>query len=185
MQLKTKDGICCDYCGTTYKDEFQYLSFDFKSVSMLIGPVGSSQRPDPDTILGYPTIFSCDICTKCFDSFKKRIVDNYTKNMNKSRYMIACDWEGIKITGDHYYCEVSLVKVDLVGQPNICAKCEHKTFENGQPCQKCGGRDFVKIAKTSSTPRYVELNLCQSAYEHFIQKAQSVLQVAGQWTTAS
>lgn len=183
MQLKERDGIACDYCGTSYRNDFDYMSFDFHMVNVI-----DNQRMPIEQIIRTNIVFSLDICTSCFDSFRKRIVENYKKVMSPKRRQqppIVCDWTGKTLAGTYifYYCVVTRVNVRLTGQPNICTKCGAKTFENDKPCNKCKGTDFTRPAAIDSQERFLELILCEDAYNHFVDKAKSIRKVAGEWST--
>jgi len=185
MQTNDKTGIGCDYCGTTYNIDFEYYSFDFFSYNSVDG-----RKPSIEQIIKSQAIFSLDICTSCFDKIGKVVIGNYSKNMSKHRRMNVpafCDWTGAQMSGtfDAYYCAVTKVKVSLSKQPNICVKCEAKTFDDDKQCSKCSGTDFTKIADITTASRYLEINLCSAAYDHFVDKAKTIRVVASEWATRS
>lgn len=185
MQLKERDGIACDYCGTTYRNDFDYYSFDFHNVQ-----VHENIRMPIENILSTNIIFSVDVCTACFDQFRTRVVENYKKAMSHKRRAqqpLVCDWTGRILTGtfEYYYCVVTSVSVRLTGQPNVCVNCGTKTFEEDKPCKKCKGVDFSRPAQITSNDRFLELTLSEEAYNHFVDKAKSIRKVAGEWSSKS
>ena len=46
MQLKDRDGIACDICGTSYRTDFRYYSFDIRNIA-----VNNNLRPPISSIL--------------------------------------------------------------------------------------------------------------------------------------
>lgn len=186
MQLKERDGIACDYCGTSYRNDFDYLSFDFHMVNVV-----DNHRIPIEQILRTNIVFSIDICTSCFDSFKQKIIENYKKIMSPKRranaQTLCCDWTGDTLNGTYtyYYCVVTKAYVRLTGQPNVCIKCGAKTFDDDKPCNKCQGTDFTRPASIDSEDRFLELVLCEDAYNHFVDKAKSIRKIAGEWSTKS
>lgn len=189
MQLKNRDGISCDQCGTTYKTDFLYYSFDFRQV-----PVQENRRPSLDRILCIQVLSSLDICPQCFDGIKKTVIENYAKNMNKDvRHRgrgsvgIICEFSGEKMAGtfDFYHCNVTKVDVKMSDQPNVCVNCQTKTYGDGQPCIKCSGADFIKPADTKAYDRFVEINLSLEAFRKMKDMAESMRKVSGEWATKS
>lgn len=188
MQLKDRDGIACDQCGTTYKTDFSYYSFDFRLV-----PVQENRRPSIQQIFGIQIVFSLDICTQCFDGIKKKIIENYSKTMTadtkhreRRQVGIVCELTGAKQIGtfNYYHCNVVSVEVKMSGQPNVCVNCHKSTYESDKPCA-CGSTDFVCPADTKVNDRYVEINLSEDAFRSMVDKAESMRKVAGQWATKS
>lgn len=178
MQLSSRDGIVCDYCGAVYTNDFTYYSFDFKSVSVISGRVPSLQ-----SLLSESTVLSMDICPECFNTISNKIVQN-NKKMSKNNRI--CEWSGQTLSGNYdlYYCVVTKADVRLSGQPNICSKCGHQTFEDG-PCSKCNGGDFTRPASVSSDQRHLEFQLSEESYIHFSEKIQNVRKIASEWSTKS
>ena len=189
MQLKDRDGIACDQCGTTYKTDFLYYSFDFRIV-----PVNENRRPSLDRLLNTQVTFSLDICPQCFEKIKTTVIENYAKNMNRDvRYRgkpmtgVVCELTGEKMVGtfNFYHCNVIKVDVKMSGQPNICVNCQTKTYEEGQPCKKCDGTNFIKPADTKAEDRFIEINLSEAAFRNMVDRAESMRKVAGEWATKS
>lgn len=182
MQLKERDGIACDQCGTQYKMDFTYYSWDFRPVA-----VHQGHRPNLNHIFRTQISFSLDICTACFDKFSKIIVDNYAKGMDQKGRFVTCEFTGNKLTGTFNYYHVEVVKVDvkMTGQPNICVKCQTKTHDENKTCTNCGGTEFVKPASINQQKRFVELNVSEEAFQTLREKAESIRKAAGQWATSS
>ena len=189
MQISDRTGIACDQCGTTYKTDFLYYSFDFRIVS-----VQDNRRPSLDQLLNMRVIFSLDICSQCFEKIKTIVVQNYAKNMSKdvrnrgkTQAGILCELTGEKVVGtfNFYHCNVIRVDVEISGQPNICVKCQTKTYEENQPCNNCSGTDFIKPANTKVEERFVEINFSETAFRGMVDRAESVRKTAGEWATKS
>ncbi len=184
MQLKERDGIACDHCGTQYKSDFTYYSWDFRPV-----PVVSGMRPQLNHIFHTQIIFSLDICTACFDGFKKKIVEYYKSGMEqkKNDAFTICELTGERLTGtyDYYHVEVIRVNVRMAGQPNICVQCQHKSFDDDKVCSKCQHTEFVRPAVIDMDKRFVELNVSEEAYQTLRERAEKTRRVAGQWVTDS
>tara|TARA_R110000868_G_scaffold150227_8_gene373271 strand:- start:87 stop:656 length:570 start_codon:yes stop_codon:yes gene_type:complete len=189
MQLKNRDGIACDQCGTTYKSDFLYYSFDFRLV-----PVHENRRQSLDRIFSIPVIFSLDICTQCFDKIKNTVIANYGKNMTadvrhrgKAQIGILCELSGEKMAGtfNFYHCNIIKVDVTMSGQPSVCVKCQTKTYEENKPCNHCGGRDFIKPASTKAEDRFLEINVCETTFHDMVKRAEAMQKIAGEWATQS
>ena len=188
MQLKSKDGVACDYCGTTYRTDFQYFSFDFRLLT-----VSNDRRPSLSDIFRSQITFSLDICTGCFDGIKNKIVQHYANSMHSDNKKIGrifpffCELTGKKLTGtfNYYHCNVVHVDVKMSGQPNICVNCQTQTMEENKPCKKCEGLDFVRLAITRTNDRYVEINVGEEAFRELVHKAETIRKAAGEWETKS
>jgi|CXWL01.1.fsa_nt_gi ribosomal protein L40E len=181
MQLKDKSGIACDYCGATYRSDFDYYSWDFRHLQ-----AHDNRRLPLDHIFGQHVIFSTDICSLCFGSFRDRIVANYKKVMSdkrQARVNQACDWTGTILAGtyDYYHVNIIQVVVRISGQPFVCTRCNTKSFDVTEKCAKCGAVELVKIAAVKTADRFLELTLSQAAFQEFTDKATSVRKIAGEW----
>jgi hypothetical protein len=188
MQLKDRDGIACDQCGTTYKTDFLYYSFDFRLV-----PVQENRKPSIQQVFNLQIVFSLDICTQCFEGIKQKVVENYAKTMTpnvklrgRTQVGVVCELTGEKLAGTfaYYHCNVVRVEVKMSGQPNVCVKCQKQTFESDQAC-KCGSTDFIRPADTKVEDRFVEINLSEAAFRGMVDRAESMRKVAGEWATKS
>lgn len=189
MQLKDRDGIACDQCGTTYKTDFLYYSFDFRLI-----PVQENRRPDLQQIFNMQVVFSLDICTQCFEQIKEEVIKNYSKTMTpnvkfrgRPQVGVICEISGEKMVGtfNYYHCNVVRVDVKMSGQPNICVKCQKQTYESDQVCEGCGGTDFIRPADTKVDDRFVEINFSEAAFRNMVDRAESMRKVAGEWATKS
>lgn len=186
MQLKDRDGIACDQCGTTYKTDFLYYSFDFRLV-----PVQENRRPNIQQILNMQSTFSLDICVQCFEEIKQKVVENYSsimtanvKHRERRQVGVVCELTGVKQTGtfNYYHCNVVRVEVQMSGQPNVCVGCKKQTLDSDTPCS-CGGTNFIRLAATKTDDRHVEINLSEAAFRGMVDKAESMRKVAGEWQT--
>lgn len=189
MQTSSRDGISCDKCGMTYKIDFEYMSFDFRIVS-----VSDNRRPPLNQIFSQPVDFSLDICTSCFDGIKKDIIRNYaavmvsdTKHRGRRNIPIVCEITGEKLTGtfEYYHCNVVKVVVRMSDQLNVCVKCNTKTSSVDKACVGCGGSDFIRPANIVSHDRFVEFNLGEPAFRSMVDTASTLRRVAGEWVTKS
>lgn len=187
MQLKDKTGIACDRCGTTYKMDFEYYSFDFRLLT-----VTNNQRVALDDIFRSLITFSLDICTACFDMLSQQVVKNYAITMSpdvrkRGRRVppLICELCGKLLSGtyNYYHCDVTKVKVQMTGQPNICVDCRQPTADEDKPCVKCGGVNFVRLALTKTDDRFVEINICEETFKEMVAKAGTIRRIAGEWAT--
>jgi len=189
MQIKDRSGIACDQCGTTYKSDFLYYSFDFRLV-----PVYDNRVQSLKMIFRIQPASSLDICTQCFEDIKTKVICNYDKSMNKNvanrgkpRLGIICEMSGDKMVGTfkYYHCNVTKVDVRMSGQPNICVKCQRQTNDNNEPCKECGGNDFIKLAKTDTNDRHIEINISEQIFRDMVDKAEVMRKTSSEWTTES
>ena len=114
MQLTTKDGISCDYCGAQYRKEFEYYSIDIRDAYMQHG----LQMP-LDNIRRLKIEFSFDICSQCYNDLTKLIIKFY----KPTSLGFVCNLTGVIINNDTTYCYVDItkvmVKVPLSGKADI------------------------------------------------------------------
>lgn len=183
MQLKTHDGVACDWCGTIYRTDFKYYSFDFRHITVV-----NNMHPSMEDMLNLQPVFSIDICERCFETFKPKIAANYAKSMRNDRRkpaLLVCDWTGNQLIGNYelYQCDVTAVSVQISGQPHICAECQTKTFEPSKPCAKCKSVNFVCPARMAMDAHFVELVLCSAAFDEFVDKTKTTRKIAGEWST--
>ena len=188
MQTLDKTGIICDQCGLVSKFDFEYYSFEFRKVSMY-----QNRRPALQQIFRLPVCKSLDVCTSCFDTLKRTIVNNYSKIMtdnvrHRGKYSpgTICEISGTKIVGDvdYYYCNIVKAVIRITGQPNICVKCNTKTFDKNKPCTKCNGLNFTSMANVETDDRYLEISMSEQEYKKMIDKSESAKRSA-EWTTSS
>jgi hypothetical protein len=184
MQLKERDGIACDLCGTTYKTEFTYFSWDFRQVQ-----VNENIRPPVEQIFNMHIVFSLDVCTACWERFKPKIIKHYSAVMSSTRRMpigIICELSGKKMVGTfmYYHIAVTKVSVSMKGQANVCVRCQTKSHDD-KPCTKCGGKDFIRPARIATDKRFVELNASEETFAELRTTAENIRKTAGQWATST
>ena len=184
MQLKERDGIACDLCGTTYKTEFIYFSWDFRQAQ-----VNENIRPSRDQIFSMRVVFSLDVCTTCWEKFKPKIIQHYSTIMSPTRRApmgITCELSGKKLLGTfmYYHIAATKVSVSMKGQANICVNCQTKTHDD-KPCTKCGGKNFVRPAHVTTDERFVELNVSEEVFAELRTTAENIRKTAGQWATST
>ncbi len=180
MQLKSREGIACDYCGTTYKTDFTYYSFDFRQLEGTQG-----QKPALQMIFRENIVFSLDICQRCFAKFKDKVMKNY-KPLNHGQG-VCCDFTGNILKGNfiYYHCDVTKVNVRLSEQPYVCVKCQRQYRDIAEKCDNCEATEFVRIADMKTDERFVELDLCEEAYQSLVNKAVDIRKMASEWSTTS
>ena len=183
MQTNDRSGIACDYCGTSYRNDFIYYSFDFRYITVLEGRI-----PSLDMIYNIQVMFSLDICAACFSSIGKTIVDNYSKVMSGRRrrapHICELTGEAFKNTYNYYYCIATKADVKMTGQPNVCTNCQKKTHDETKPCS-CGCDNYVRPASIHTDDRFLEFNLSEEAFLGMRKKAEEIRKTAGQWSTNS
>ena len=182
MQLRSRDGIACDLCGTTFQTDFMYYSWTMRSIS-----VHGDHIPPIVQRRSAQEMFSIDVCAICYsDLSKKIIVNNASIQSGKRRPFVGTldDIGGqiMKGTYSFYYCDISRVNVKMSGQPNICTNCNHKTYDN-TPCTKCQGTDFIVPADLKIEERILEISLSQETFINMRKKAETIRKVAGEWAT--
>lgn len=184
MQTSDRSGIACDHCGASYKNDFVYHSFDFRYATVTDG-----RMPGLDMLYHSQVVFSLDICTSCFSELSQKIIDNYKQIMSakrRERPPHVCELTGEQFGANYnyYYCSVTKVDVRMAGQPNICTKCQKKTFEENKPCS-CGNTNYVKPALINTDDRFLEFSLSEDAFLELRKKAEQIRQTAGKWSTQS
>ena len=178
MQLKDRDGIACDICGTSYRTDFRYYSFDIRNIA-----VNDNLRPPIGSMLSSNVIFSLDVCEKCMGN----VAEDVKKNYKAIKNAVCCDLTGKVLTGtfEFYFCQVVRADVKMTGQPNICVGCGAHAAVAGEPCKDCGNKEFIKPADTVVDDRYLDIYMCEKAYNEFVDKAMNVRKIAGQWSTVT
>jgi hypothetical protein len=102
MLLKTKDGICCDICGTTYKDQFIYYSFESSIVSVDSAVLRVVQgAKDLDV----------DVCEKCYTNAEDKVKQNIAKAISPNT--IKCDFCTAVLRGKFNYHRMLIHRVDV------------------------------------------------------------------------
>lgn len=177
MQLNDKTGIACDLCSLQHKQDFSYYSFDYRLVEVF-----NNQRVALEQLLYYPITSSMDICPACFETIKAKIISNYQRLAPKKVVYCEVSGEILKNNYIYYYCVVSKVEVKMSGQPNTCTKCKNRTFDQNKPCEKCGGREFIKVAVQNVVDRFVEFSIGDKSYQEFKSQMEKQRISTGQWT---
>ncbi len=101
MFLHTKDGIICDYCATTYKDQFKYYSTRAVEYQLI-----QNQRSAPKD-----SGFYSDMCESCYDM----LLEDVKKHIGKHhKNKIKCDLSNTYKSGTfvYYIMYFDLVDVD-------------------------------------------------------------------------
>lgn len=157
MELPSRDGIMCDVCGMSCRDDFIYYSYDFRPVE-----VYGNRKPSLDEIFGCTITFSLDVCPVCFDKHKKSLIANYNKILAPQRRVVVgtfCDLSGHLMAGTYNFYHISVTKVSVRATP--------------------------KPARLSTDERHVEINVTEDMYKMLTEAAGTVRKVAGQWSTNS
>lgn len=124
MLLKTKDGICCDICGTTYKDQFTYYSFESSvvqvdSASLRVAQGGSD--------------LDVDVCEKCYANAEEKVKQNIAKAPIPNT--VKCDFCKSVLKGKFTYHRILVHKVDVdrnVDKPKVSRN--HMDFNADDGC---------------------------------------------------
>jgi len=183
MLLPTNDGVRCDRCGGTEKQDFTYYSYDFRELKVRI-----TILPKPN--LRQPATFSLDICPKCMNEIGELIKKKYKPfPMTQDRRCpkgIFCDLTGTKISaGIIYHCNIIKIDVHTSGMATTCEKCAKPTKTPNQPCS-CGHNSYSKSASTNIDEHWLELLLDEQTYEQFKKRAVKLRSSeASQWSASS
>ena len=90
MFLPSKDGIVCDYCATTYKEQFKYYSTRAIEYQLV-----QNRRSAPKD-----TQFYSDMCEACYDM----LLEDVKKHIGKHRKdKIKCDLSNTYKSGTFVY----------------------------------------------------------------------------------
>jgi hypothetical protein len=160
-----------------------YYSWDFRLIS-----VHSDHKPPLRQLRTVPVVFSIDVCQICYNDLTKKIIANNAniQSDKRRRFVGTLDdlsGEIMKGTYEFYHCDVSKIDVKMSGQPNLCTKCNHRTFDDDKKCSKCGGLDFIVPADMKIADRVLELAMAEATYNGLQDKAKSVRKIAGEWAT--
>lgn len=124
MLLKTKDGICCDTCGTTYKDVFTYYSFESTSISVdSASKMVSQGSKDLDV----------DVCEKCYFNAEEKVKKNLAKVPVPNT--IKCDFCTGLMKGKFIYHRILIHKVEVdrnTDKPKVSRN--HMDFNTDDAC---------------------------------------------------
>lgn len=116
MQTDDKLGVVCDKCGTTYKMDFEYYSFDFRRVRVYNGIKQSLSQ-----IFNLPVALSIDLCSQCFEVIADKVVSNYQASLGIRKNNIVCDLTNLVYSGtfNYYYCSIAKVIVRIANKSTI------------------------------------------------------------------
>jgi len=184
MLLPTNDGVRCDRCGGTEKQDFTYYSYDFRELTV-------TNTVLPKLNFRQPATFSLDICPRCMNEIGELVKTNYKPfKMTQDRRCpqgIYCDLTKTKITnGIIYHCHIIKIDVHTSGMSITCDKCATPAKNSDQPCSKCGHNSFSRSASTNIEDRWLELLLDEKTYEQFKQRAINLRSSeAAQWSASS
>jgi hypothetical protein len=107
MLLKTKDGIYCDLCGSIYKDNFMYFSFEGTPVSVDTAACSVSQQPRD---------LDLDVCEKCYSNTEQAVRKNLAPAI--IRGTIKCDLCTKVMSGKFGYHIVLIHRVHVDKEAN-------------------------------------------------------------------
>jgi len=150
MQIKNAIAISCDQCGSVYRDNFIYYSFDFKEVDFKFNTQSDK-------------IFSLDVCSKCVENMLVSILNN---NKNSSGKLI-CEITGKPIVSNYFSVSIAKVNVSSEGLKVVCKRCDKQY--NNKLCE-CGSNSFVNIPNVLSDTNYLSINICDLEFDRLKTK---------------
>lgn len=181
MKLPDNTGISCDICGTSYRNDFVYYSYDIRQVE-----VQGNRKPDLDTIFSLPLSLSLDICQSCFEKHKTLIISNYEKILSpqrRTRIEVVCEISGAVFVGTYIYYYVVVTKVTVGSTPtSVCAKCKKP---GSGICKSCAGKSFVNLFSLATVDRFIEFNISPSVFQEYLESVERLRRLAGAWSTSS
>jgi hypothetical protein len=180
MQLATNDGISCDLCGTEYRTDFGYYSFDIRKLQTV-----ADRRMPLQRIFHEPIAASIDVCGLCFGHIQEQIIANNAKLISDKRRVVKttmCDMSGATLQGTYTYFHVNVVKVDVKmrGQNPVCAKCQ--TATTGKTCPKCQSTEVIVPASVTTVDRFVELYVSQLIFDAWQARIIELRNKPSEWT---
>jgi hypothetical protein len=98
MQLKSRDGIMCDSCGTSYQHDFTYMSIDLTPIEIVANRYPTSQKQ---------TTHSLDYCPKCMAELCQKVKTHY----KATNVGANCDLDGKEMRGDFTFYIGDVTKV--------------------------------------------------------------------------
>jgi uncharacterized Zn finger protein len=98
MLLKTKDGISCDTCGTIFKNNFTYYSFESSRIVVNVG-LSANQGNDLDI----------DVCEKCYLDTETKVRKFIISKVDQTS--IKCDYCPKLLRGTFVYHRMLIHKV--------------------------------------------------------------------------
>ena len=137
MLLNTKDGISCDICGTIYKDNFVYYSWE--STKFAVSPPSAPQQEkDLDT----------DVCEKCYGNAESKVKAFIADRLVPGT--IKCDFCSDKLSGKFIYHRflIHKVTIDKAQQTKgpVSVGMNHMDFNVGDDC-------FIELANLVTATR--------------------------------
>lgn len=100
MFLKTKDGISCDVCGTIYKDNFAYYSFESTLIAVDSKNLAVQQHHKD---------LDLDVCEKCYLNAESKVKKNISKVVVPNT--IKCDFCPTILKGSFNYHRMLIHRV--------------------------------------------------------------------------
>lgn len=100
-------------CSTIHKEQFTYYSFDFNEIE-----VDSQKMLSRNNGMK----FDADICEKCYDNARTKIMQNLKSHQNGK---ISCDFCSIMMSGAFIYYKTYVHKVSVdknVNPPTLVSK---------------------------------------------------------------
>jgi hypothetical protein len=180
MILGTKDGICCDHCGSIEQRNFTYYSWDLHERRCREGRLGRQSQN---------VVASFDICQNCQTAFEQRIVKAFKPTRitpdKRCPTGLNCDITGEQLRGDFkfYQCIVTKLSVQFTQTTPRCKVCNIPV--NTTECPQCKGTELIKRASTVPDKDYLELWLSTNFVAALQERASKigVRSEAAQWTT--
>jgi len=140
MFLPTRDGIRCDICGSSHRNDFTYYSFDVNKVVA-------------DTAIGTvnPTIISesYDVCEECYNKF----IDKCKKHIRDvKKNTVRCDFCPKYLSGKFEMRRIVVTKVTVdsaqKSEGPLDVESKHMDFN---VCKECWSEILQRINKTKET----------------------------------
>ena len=100
MFLPTRDGILCDFCGISYKNNFTYYSVEAVELKIVNSMKISHKNNE----------FGKDMCQSCYE----RLIEDVAKFIGQTKHNhIKCDLSKNYKTGTFNYWIVNFDKIDV------------------------------------------------------------------------
>ncbi|MEM3000669.1 MAG: hypothetical protein QXP41_00555 [Candidatus Nitrosocaldus sp.] len=100
MLLSTKDGIYCDICGTIYKDQFTYFSWESNEVVV-----------NPPNVSKHGKDLDIDVCEKCYIAAENKVRQFISNKVIPGT--IKCDFCTNVMKGSFIYHKFIIHKVHI------------------------------------------------------------------------
>lgn len=173
MKNDKGDGILCCYCGEEYKEDFTYYSLDFSRVNFIANVPTKSD----DVIL------SCDLCERCMELFKQRIIQVADKIPQSIGRCDVTGEQNLDASNKSYYvCKVDKIVVQLSNKPYKCIKCDKDRSIQEGPCD-CGSVQFYKDADQDVDESHLDLNFSSDIFTEFRRHIEYIRNIGDEeWT---